>query len=227
MTWGCSGIMRCAIPSRHLPRWWRGTLIWFIPQRYVTSAIIIGRRKSLRRYLSSSRAKPGRWGSGTVLSGWLFQTTRPLHGKMTVADALRELDQYKLESDQRNHEILGPEGCAFQEGIGDGMRNDEAKRLLHIIQQNMGSNNLNQEQSDRLQSLLKAELCTLPLDDTDLFRTPEEWTQIVADRQQNVLTGADAFLTPAQLEMLRTVAAADLAQRREQMIVRRKSLGIK
>jgi hypothetical protein len=150
-----------------------------------------------------------------------------LHGKMTVADALRERDQYKLESDQRNREILGPEGCAFQEGIGDGMRNDEAKRLLKSIQQNMGSNSLNQEQSDRLQSLLKAELCTLPLDDTDLFRTPEEWAQIIADRQQNVLTGADAFLTPAQLEMLRTVAEADLAQRREQMIVRRKSLGIK
>ena len=55
------------------------------------------------------------------------------------------------------------------------MRNDEAKRLLNGIQQNMGANNLTQEQSNRLQSLLKSELCTLPLDDIDLFRPPEWW----------------------------------------------------
>lgn len=83
------------------------------------------------------------------------------------------------------------------ESIGDSMRNDEAKRLLSAIQQNMGDSPLDQQQSDRLQGLLKAELCTIHLDDTDLFRPREEWAQVISERQQNVLVGIAAYLTPA------------------------------
>jgi hypothetical protein len=150
-----------------------------------------------------------------------------LRGNLALADALRERDNDEVESHQRMREVLGTEGYAFRESIGDGMRNTEARRLLSLIQQNMGGDTLNQEQSDQLQSLMKAELCTIPLDDTDLFRSPEDWTQIVSERQQNVLRGAAEFLTPAQMETLRALTAADLAQRRGEMILKRKALGIK
>lgn len=102
-----------------------------------------------------------------------------------------------------------------------------AKRLLSAIQQNMGDNELNQEQSDRLQSLLKTEFCTLSFDDTDLFCPPEEWTQVISERQQNVLKGIAANLTPAQIETLKALGAYDLAERQKEMILRRTALGIK
>jgi hypothetical protein len=150
-----------------------------------------------------------------------------LRGTTAVADALRQRDQDCLEGEIRRREVLGPEGNAFFESIGDGMRNDEAKRLLNAIQQNMGDNPLNQQQSDRLQSLLKAEFATLPFDDTDLFRPPEEWAQVISERQQNVLNGIAAYLNPAQIETLKALGAYDLAERQKQMMIKRKSLGIK
>lgn len=150
-----------------------------------------------------------------------------LRGKVGVADALRERDRDNAELENQQRAVLGPEGSAFLDSIAEGMCTDEAKRLVNGLRQGMGSNTLDQEQSDRLQSLIKVELVTLPLDDTDLFRPPEEWAQIVSERQQNVLRAAAAFLTPAQVEVLTTLTAVDLAQRQEQMILKRKSLGIK
>ncbi|HZL43084.1 MAG TPA: hypothetical protein VFD66_07365 [Verrucomicrobiae bacterium] len=150
-----------------------------------------------------------------------------LRGNMTVADALAERDRDNLESDDRKRAVLGAEGCAFRESIAEGMRNDEAKRLLNIIQQNMGGNTLSQDQSSRLQGLLKTEIVGIPLDDTDLFRPPDEWAQIVAERQQNVLSGAAAFLSESQMETLKALTAVDLAQRRQEMVLKRKALGIR
>jgi hypothetical protein len=150
-----------------------------------------------------------------------------LKGTTTVTDAVRARDQDRLEDEQRRREVLGPAGNAFFESIADGMRNTEAKRLLDLVQQNMGGNALNQEQSERLKGLLKSEFCTLALDDTDLFRPPEEWAQIIGERQQNVLNGIAAWLTPTQVETLKALGAYDLAERQKQLLVRRKTLGIK
>jgi hypothetical protein len=150
-----------------------------------------------------------------------------LRGTTAVADAVRQRDQDRLEEESRRREALGSEGSAFFESIGDGMRNTEAKRLLSAVQQNMGGNELNREQSDRLQGLLKAEFCTLSFDDTDLFRPPAEWAQVISERQQNVLNGIAAYLTPAQVETLKALGAYDLAERMKEMMQRRKSLGIK
>jgi hypothetical protein len=155
------------------------------------------------------------------------RTAALLRGTLALDDALRERDADEAESEQRKREVLGPEGYAFLQSIANDMRNNEARRLFNLIQQNMGSDTLNQEQGDRLKELMKTELCTIPLDNTDLFRTPDDWVQIVSERQQNVLRGAAGFLTPAQMEMLKTLAAADLEQKRGQMILKRKSLGIK
>jgi hypothetical protein len=148
-------------------------------------------------------------------------------GRMPVADALKARDQDNRESVERLHAVLGPEGTAFQDSIADGMRNDEAKNTVKVIQENMGVNPLNQEQSDRLQGIIKAQLADLSMDDTDLFRTPDDWEQFVGGHQQNILKQASAFLTPAQMETLRMLAAVDLAQKKEEMIRRRKSVGIK
>jgi hypothetical protein len=155
------------------------------------------------------------------------RTAALLRGDMAVADAQRERDndQEELESQQRA--VLGAEGSKFLDSIADGMRNDEAKRLANGIQQAMGDNALNDQQREKLQGLIKNEIVMIPLDDTDLFRSPNDWAQIVSEHQKNVLRGAGDFLSATQLETLRNLAALDLAARQQQMIQRRKSLGIR
>jgi hypothetical protein len=107
------------------------------------------------------------------------------------------------------------------------MRNDETKRLLGIIQDNMAGNQLNQDQRDRLQGLLKAEIVTINSDDVELFRPLDEWTQDILDRQQRILSEAASFLTPSQLDALKSLGAYDLAERQKQMAARRTALGVK
>ena len=64
------------------------------------------------------------------------------------------------------------------------------------------------------------------MDDTDLFRPVDEWTQMVTDRQQHVLQAASEFLTPAQQETLQFLEKANLAQLLQQREQRRKAIGI-
>jgi len=155
------------------------------------------------------------------------RTSALLRGQMTVADALQQRDNDLREQETRRAGILGAEGEAFLESIGNGTRNDEATGLVNLIQQNLNDNALNLDQSNRLQRLVKAELDDLKLDDTDLFRTPDDWVQFVGGHQQNVLNQAAAFLTPAQWDGLKNLAALDMAQKKEAMMLKRKSLGIK
>jgi hypothetical protein len=150
-----------------------------------------------------------------------------LHGKIPVTDALQERDNDELESQRRCREILGDQGCDFWNSIADGMRSNEATRLVGIIQQNMGDNPLSQEQNSQLQALVKTEIVPVNMDDIELFRPPEEWAQIYLTHQQNVLNGMIDSLTPAQVESLKTIGAYDLADRQKQMAARRTSLGIK
>jgi hypothetical protein len=150
-----------------------------------------------------------------------------LRGTMTVAEALQQRDNDLREQESRGSAILGTEGTAFLQSIADGMRNDEATRLINAVQENMNGNTLNLDQSNRLQGLIKTELTALKLDDTDLFRSPDDFVQFVGGHQQNILNQAAAFLTPPQLDALKNLAALDLAQQKEQMLLKRKSLGIK
>jgi hypothetical protein len=150
-----------------------------------------------------------------------------LQGRITVTQALNERVSDETAHEQRCREVLGDEGMTFLNGIADGMKNDEAKRLCGIIQDNMGGNRLNQDQSDRLQALLKAEVVTINMDDVELFRPPEEWTQGILERYQKILSQATGFLNPEQLETLKTLGAADLAERQKQMSARRSAVGIK
>jgi hypothetical protein len=155
------------------------------------------------------------------------RTAALLRGSMSVAEALSQRDEDRRQEESRRREILGPQGEAFFESIADGMRNDAAKNLVGAIQQNMGGAPLSQEQSDKLQGLLKAEISAESLDNTDLFRPPAEWSQIVSDRQQAVVRGAAEFLTPAQMETLKGLVALDLVQRQEQRAQQCQALGIK
>jgi len=150
-----------------------------------------------------------------------------LRGELALADALRQRDSDALELESQQRALLGPEGAAFLDSIAEGMRNDEAKRLLNAVRQNMGANELTQEQSDRLQGLIKTEIVGIHMDDTDLFRSPEDWAQFFGEHQQNILNEAAGFLAPPQLETLKTLAALDLAERQKQMMLKRTSLGIK
>lgn len=155
------------------------------------------------------------------------RTAALLRGSLPLTEALRQRDEDRLQEDSRRREILGPEGQAVLDSIADGMRNGEAKRLLGAIQQNLGGEALTLEQSDKLQRLIKVEVSAPSMDNTDLFRSPEEWTQIVSDRQQTVVRGAAEFLTPSQTETLKALVDLDLAQRQQQWMQQRKALGIK
>jgi hypothetical protein len=155
------------------------------------------------------------------------RTSALLQGQLTVADALRQRDQDNAELEQQERAILGTEGAKFLDSIADGMRNDEAKRQLNGLSQAMSSAPLNEEQSNRMQELIKTQLVTLPSEDTDFFRTPEEWTQLITERHQNILQAAANFLSPAQLEILRSLAAYDLEARQKQIMLKRSALGIK
>ena len=151
-----------------------------------------------------------------------------LRGSMSVADALSQRDEDRRQQESQRREILGPDGTAFLDSVADGMRNDQAKRLVGAIQQNMGGEPLTQEQTDKLQGLIKAEMVMgMSLDDTDLFRPLDEWTQIVNDHQQNVVRGAAEFLTSAQMETLKGLVALNQEQLQAQRAQRAKALGIK
>jgi hypothetical protein len=150
-----------------------------------------------------------------------------LRGSMSVTDALSQRDADRALQESRRREILGPEGQTFLDSIADGMRNDAARRLVGAIQQNLGGAPLSQEQSDKLQGLIKTEISSDSMDNTDLFRPSAEWTQIVSDRQQTVVRGASEFLAPAQMETLKALVDMDLAQRQQQRAQQARALGIK
>jgi len=150
-----------------------------------------------------------------------------LNGTLSVADAVSQRDQAYQEQQDQRREILGPDGWATLQGIADGMRNDAAKSLTSAIQANMGNNPLTQEQSDQLQSAIKAEVAATTMDDTDLFRPVDEWTQMVTDHEQHVLQIAAGFLTPAQQETLQFLEGENLKQLLQQREQRIKALGIK
>ena len=54
-----------------------------------------------------------------------------------------------------------------------------------------------------------------------------EWVQVISECQQHVLKGIAEPLTPAQVETIKEPGAYDLAERLKQMMLKRKSLGIK
>ena len=147
-------------------------------------------------------------------------------GTLSVAEAVRQRDQDKQVQENQRRELLGSDGWTTLQSIADGMRNNVAKGLTGAVQANMGDNPLTQEQSDRLQSAIKAEVAGNSMDDTDLFRPLDEWTRMVTDRQQHVLQAASEFLTPPQQETLQFLERANLAQLLQQRDQRRKAIGI-
>jgi len=148
-------------------------------------------------------------------------------GTLSVADAVRQRDQDNQEQQEQRRELLGAAGWAFLQSIADGMRNDVAKSLTGAVQANMGNNPLTPQQSEQLQSAIKAEVAANTMDDTDLFRPVDEWTQMVTDRQQHVLQVASEFLTPAQQETLQFLEGENLKLLLQQREQRCKTLGIK
>jgi RNA polymerase sigma factor (sigma-70 family) len=149
-----------------------------------------------------------------------------LSGTLSVAEAVRQRDADNQEQQDQRREILGPDGWATLQSIADGMRDTVTKNLMGAVQANMTGNPLTQEQNDRLQSVIKAEVAANSMDDTDLFRPVSEWTQMVTDREQHVLQVASEFLTPAQQQTLQFLEKANLAQLLQQREQRRKAIGI-
>ncbi|HLP75627.1 MAG TPA: hypothetical protein VK327_01805, partial [Candidatus Paceibacterota bacterium] len=149
-----------------------------------------------------------------------------LRGTLSVTEAVRQRDQDTQEQQNRRRELLGANGWATLESIADGMRESVAKRLTSAAQASLRNAPLTQEQTDRLQSTIKAEIAANSMDDTDLFRPEAEWTQMVTDQQQHVLQAASEFLTPAQQQTLQILVGENLKQMLQQRDQRRKALGI-
>lgn len=149
-----------------------------------------------------------------------------LGGTLSVADASRQRDQDNQEQQDQRRELLGPDGWDTLQSIADGMRNNVAKNLTDTVQANMGDNPLTQQQSDQLQSAIKAEVAANTMDDTDLFRPVDEWTQMVTSHEQNVLQAASGFLTPSQLGTLQSLEGENLKLLLQKRELRLKALGI-
>ena len=149
-----------------------------------------------------------------------------LAGTLSVADAVRQRDQDNQQQQDQRRELLGPDGMDTLQSIADGMRNNVAKGLTGTIQANMGDNPLTPEQSDRLQSAIKAEVAANTMDDTDLFRPVDEWTHMVTDKEQQVLQAASGFLTPSQLGTLQSLEGENLKLLLQKRELRLKALGI-
>ena len=149
-----------------------------------------------------------------------------LAGTLSVTDAVRQRDQDNQQQQDQRRELLGPDGMDTLQSIADGMRNNVAKGLTDTIQANMGDNPLTPEQSDRLQSAIKAEVAANTMDDTDLFRPVDEWTQMVTDKEQQVLQAASGFLTPSQLGTLQSLEGENLKLLLQKRELRLKALGI-
>jgi hypothetical protein len=160
-------------------------------------------------------------------NGWFSGRADCISGEFVAPSTARQRDANEADYEQQSRAVLGDDGMNFLNGIADGIRNNEAKRLAGIVQGNMAANPMTPEQSDRLQALIKAEIVSVKMDDVELFRPPEELTQYGFERQRKLLTAAADFLTPAQLETLKTMGAAVLANGQQQMAQRRKALGIK
>lgn len=150
-----------------------------------------------------------------------------LAGTLSVADAVRQRDQDNQQQQDQRRELLGPDGSAVLQSIADGMRNNVAKGLVTTIQANMGDNPLTQEQSNQLQGAIKAEVAANTMDDADLFRPVDEWTQMVTTHEQNVLQAASGFLTSAQLGTLQSLEEQNLKLLLQKRDLRIKALGIK
>lgn len=150
-----------------------------------------------------------------------------LGGTLSVAEAVRQRDQDKQAQEDQRRALLGPNGSTVLDSIADGMRDGVAKRLTSAVQASLRDNPLTQEQSDRLQSAIKAEVAANSMDDTDLFRPEAEWTQMATDHQQHVLQAASEFLTPTQQQTLQFLVGENLKQMLQQRDQRRKALGIK
>jgi RNA polymerase sigma factor (sigma-70 family) len=152
--------------------------------------------------------------------------TALLGGSLSVAEAVRQRDLDNREQQDQRRELLGPDGWEVLQSIADGMRNDVAKGLTGTVQANMGNNPLTQDQSDRLLGAIKAEVAANTMDDTDMFRPVDEWTQMVTDREQHVLQTASGFLTPEQLRTLQFLGEENLKLLLQGREKRRKALGI-
>jgi RNA polymerase sigma factor (sigma-70 family) len=150
-----------------------------------------------------------------------------LQGTLSVADAVRQRDQDSQAQQDQRRELLGPDGWAVLQSVADGMRDSAAKILIGTIKANMGNNSLTQEQSDRLQSLIKVEVAANTMDDTDLFRPVDEWTRMIAEHEQRVLQGATEFLTPAQQQTLQFLEEENLKLMLLKRDQRRQAIGVK
>jgi hypothetical protein len=150
-----------------------------------------------------------------------------LGGTLSVAEAVRQRDQDNQEQQNQRRELLGPDGWATLQSIADGMREGVAKRLTSAVQASLRNNPLTQEQSDRLQSTIKAGVAANSMDDTDLFRPEDEWTQMVTESQQHVVQAASEFLTPAQQQQFQFLVGENIKQMLQQRDQRRKAIGIK
>ncbi len=149
-----------------------------------------------------------------------------MNGTLSVADAARQRDQDLQSQQDQRRELLGPDGSQVLQSIADGMQNNVANSMMSAIQASMGNNPLTQEQSDQLQTAIKAEIAANTMDDVDLFRPADEWTQMVTDHEQHVLQTAAGFLTQAQLGTLQTLEGANLQLLLQKRAQRLKALGV-
>jgi RNA polymerase sigma factor (sigma-70 family) len=127
-----------------------------------------------------------------------------LSGDMDAQTGLQSRDQVKSDLQTQLITLLGDSGYTQYDQF---TRNSNAKDLVNGLNQALGENALNDDQSRQIQELFAAKP-EIPIDDMDLFRPQESLDalfQTLVDRGHSDLQQAASFLSPQQLSAAYTI----------------------
>jgi RNA polymerase sigma factor (sigma-70 family) len=127
-----------------------------------------------------------------------------LSGDMDAQTGLQSRDQVKSDLQTQLTALLGDSGY---EQYNQFTRNSNAGDLVKGLNQALGENALNSDQSQQIQALFAAKP-EIPIDDMDLFRSKESLDalfQTLVDRGHSDLQQAASFLSPQQLSAAYTI----------------------
>jgi hypothetical protein len=149
-----------------------------------------------------------------------------LRENVTVTDALQERDATYRESERQLRALLGDAGYALLDEGNQNNQKANVDRVLNWLRTELGSNMLNDQQSALLAGLIRAESNKIISDETDAFRSAQEWDQLLSHHQQNILRQIESSLTPEQLAALHKLAADDRTKSQENRTALRKTYGL-
>jgi hypothetical protein len=149
-----------------------------------------------------------------------------LRGQLPVAEALEERNAAYHELQTQLRSILGEEGYAVYDEGRQTAAKSQADRDVTMINSDLGANAMDAAQTDQLRALIRAEVYGFIADDTDAFRSEEDWHRFYNLVVEKIAGQAATFLTAVQVNGFRKLAAADLVENDKALAAKRKGYGL-